>query len=143
MEELDHTEPTEKKKTEKHIYLSDICSKSTISDVLRSSKYSIVDKKDISRDIKDSNVDDDIKKYMIGSEIEKSISRMLRDKKVRQIVYYLYNSNPDKIVKNIEKILPSINSSILVKYYILTEKDIIDREDLSYDRSLYEDILIV
>lgn len=126
---------------EKRIYLSDILDEDYFDKIIGKGKYIIFDKYEITRQIKSTNADESAMNYIANIEIGKALTKAIRNKKIRSIIYLLYTSKPKLIIKNIEEIIvPKLNTSVIIKFNMITTK--IDRNVYQYKDKDYEKIYI-
>lgn len=126
----------------KRIYLSDINDKDFFERIV-GKKYIIFDKATIESEFKDNADNEEVKNYVANVEIGKALAKVLRDKKVHDVVYLTYTSLPINIMQSINaNILPKLHKKVDMEYFIIT--DMVDAEDYNYQESkdLFSDIYI-
>lgn len=126
---------------EKNIYLSDIHDESYFNEIIGEGKYIIFDKHEIIKQVKTRKIDRNVLNYISNVEIAKAITKAIRNKKIKSIVYLLYTTKPKLIIKNINTIvIPKLNTSIDIKFSMITTH--IDSKIYQYKDKDYENIHI-
>lgn len=126
---------------EKSIYLSDIHDERYFDEIIGEGKYIIFDKHEIIRQVKTRQIDESVLNYITNVEVAKALTKAIRNKKIKSIVYLLYTTKPKLIIKNIDTvIIPKLNTSINIKFSIITTY--IDSKIYQYKDKDYESIHI-
>jgi hypothetical protein len=117
---------------DKHIYLSDIYDEEYFNQVIGSEKYLIFDKQDIIKEMKaPKDINENVFNHMVNTEVSKALIKILRNKKIKNVIYMLYTSPTDAIRLIFENnLIPQLNSSLSVGYSIITCRD--DFEEYEY-----------
>ncbi len=126
---------------EKNIYLSDIYDEDFFNEVIGEGKYVIFDKHEIIKQVKTKNINESVLNYITNVEIGKTLTKAIRNKKIKAIVYLLYTTKPKLVIKNINSvIIPKLNTSINIKFSVITTH--IDNRVYQYKKKDYEKIYI-
>ena len=127
---------------EKNMYLSDIYDEAYFDEIIGNGKYTIFDKEEIIKQIKiKRKIDNSVLNYLSNVEISKALTKAIRNKKIKNIVYLLYTAKPKLIINSINKIIiPKLNTSINIKFHMITTQ--IDCNVYQYREKDYEGIYI-
>ena len=126
---------------EKNIYLSDIYDEDFFNETVGEGRYVIFDKHEIIKQVKTRNINKSVLNYITNVEIGKALTKAIRNKKIKSIIYLLYTTKPKLIIKNINNvIIPKLNTSINIKFSVITTH--IDSKIYHYRKKDYEKIYI-
>lgn len=124
---------------EKNVYLSDIHDEEYFDEIIGKGKYMIFDKDEIINQIKSKNIDGNVLNYISNIEISKALTKIIRNKKIKAIIYLVYTSSTKTIMDNINtKILPKLNISINVRFHVITTK--VDLGVYQYNKQPFDSI---
>lgn len=127
---------------QKNIYLSDFLDTDFFDTKIGKDNYLILDKEDILQKLrKQTNFDRDVINYLSNSEISKSFVRLLRNKKINNVIYLMYSSMPVDVMSSIKNtIAPSVPEITDISYFIITNTE--DLKSFNYLRhnNLFRDI---
>lgn len=128
------------KSIEKMIYFSDFIDEEYFSEIING-EYEIFDKEEIIENIKKKGVGKDTLNYMTGLEISKSIIKLIRNKKIKHVIYLLYSSHPKNVMDSINNnILPKLNISVTLNFSVITND--VDMKEYKYKKKRYSNIYI-
>lgn len=126
----------------KHIYLSDFDDRKFFDEVIGEGIYAVFDKDKVTKEFR-SNVrlDREVEDYLANIEITKSLARLLRNRKINNIVYLNYASMPMDVISSINNIvIPKIHDDIIPHYYIMTHKEDAKAFDYNKQKKRFADI---
>ena len=127
----------------KKIFLSSVNDAIFFDSIIGINQYQILDKKIllVEEGIKQDSFDKNVMNYIASSMVEKYFTKMLRDKKVKNIVYIFETLDPIMIRKNInERILSKLNKNSNVEYNIISSKNISPVVKCKYTKSGFANI---
>ena len=111
------------KTSKKRIFLSDVLDLECFDKLIGPNQYTIFDKDSTSAELKNDSFNKDVLNYMQNGLIEKSLTKILRNKKIKNVVYLLYSTSPLTVKNNIkDKIISKFNKNSTIEYNIITTK---------------------
>ena len=132
------------KTSKKKIFLSDILDSRYFDTLIGTNQYLIFDKDSVLEELKGEKLNRDVVDYIQGGLIEKALTKILRNKKIKNIVYLLYSTDPLVVKNNINtKIISKFNKNSSIEYNIITTKrDFQEFKYKGYTKSDFSNIYI-
>lgn len=107
------------KQAKKKIFLSDVLLPEYFDNLIGQNQYHIFDKDELIRELGDQSPD--VISHLSGGIIEKNLTKTVRNKKIKNIVYLLYTSIPIEVKQSInDKIISKLGINIGIEYNLIT-----------------------